>query len=216
VRADKTEARVSVWEVAETLRERILAGFYPAGHHLRETAVAADLNVSRTPVREAFQRLAADGLVDLYPNRGARVTGFSDDELNEIFSLRVLLEGYAARLAAQRITDDILEQLETLELEMERAARRRGDTGRESIALLNTRFHLLILETSGNDRLNALAAPLVRAVVTPMFVKYADADVHRSLFQHTQLLASFRARDGEWAEAVMKAHLLSARDAVHE
>ncbi len=105
------DRRVSVLFVTETIRDRILAGVYPAGHHLRENALATDLKVSRTPVREALQRLAADGLVDLSRNRGARVTGFTGEELDEIYGLRVLLEGYGAKLAATRMTDESLERL---------------------------------------------------------------------------------------------------------
>ncbi len=207
--------RVSVLQVTETIRDRILSGAYPAGHHLRESAVAADLNVSRTPVREALQRLAADGLVDLSPNRGARVTGVTEDELHEIFSLRVLLEGYGARRAATRMDDATFAELEDLSRRME-AASRAGSKARDDVAALNTRFHLLILQASGNERLNALAASLVRVVVASMFERYSERDVDRSVRHHAELVAAFKARDGEWAEAVMRAHLLSARRSVHE
>src|SRR5258708_39086223 len=89
--------------VLDSLRDRILSGAYAVGFHLRESQVAAELGVSRTPIREALQRLAVEGLIDLYPNRGARVAGWSEQELEEIFGLRILLESYGARLAAPRI-----------------------------------------------------------------------------------------------------------------
>lgn len=204
--------RVSVLFVTETIRDRILAGVYPAGHHLRENAIATDLKVSRTPVREALQRLAADGLIDLSRNRGARVTGFTGEELDEIFGLRVLLEGFGARLAAIRMTDEPLEQLQQLDRQMAAA----GEAARENLAVLNIKFHLLILETSGNERLQTLASSLVRIVATSVFERYSESDVSRSIHHHGELIAAFRAKDGDWAEAVMRAHLLSGRRSVHE
>jgi DNA-binding GntR family transcriptional regulator len=208
--------QVSVLFVTETIRDRILAGVYPAGHHLRESAIATDLKVSRTPVREALQRLAADGLIDLSRNRGARVTGFTEDELDEIFGLRVLLEGYGARLAATRMNDEALRRLQDLNRQMEAVAADTRETARESVAALNTRFHLLILETAGNERLRTLASSLVRIVGRSMFERYSDSDLSRSSHHHRELIDAFRATDGDWAEAVMRAHLLSGRRSVRE
>lgn len=203
--------RASVLAVTETIRDRILSGDYPPGHHLRETAVAADLNVSRTPVREALHRLAADGLVELYPNRGARVAGWSDEEVEEIFGLRVLLEGYAASRAAAQMDDETLAELTELAARMEEIDEADGDGARDEIAELNVAFHLLILDRAGNPQLTAFASSLARLLVHDAFQRFSEMAVRRSFSHHAELIGAFRARDGEWAGAVMRAHLLAGR-----
>src|SRR5262249_20109196 len=87
--------RQAAHEAADVIRESILAGRIPAGARIGEVDLARQLSVSRTPIREALSRLAAEGLVELSPNRGARVTSWSTAELREIFELRLRLEPYA-------------------------------------------------------------------------------------------------------------------------
>ena len=203
--------RAGVLDITETIRDRILSGDYPAGHHLRETAVANDLKVSRTPVREALHRLAADGLVELHPNRGARVAGWTDEEVEEIFGLRVLLEGYAARLAATRIDAVTLAGLEELAARMESTDETGDDAERDEIAELNVAFHLLILECAGNAQLTSFASSLARLLVHDAFQRFSESAVRRSFSHHAELIAAFRVRDADWAEAVMRAHLLAGR-----
>ena len=93
------------------LRELILAGSLAAGAKLGETELANRLDVSRTPVREALSRLAAEGLVEIVPNRGARVAKWSDHDLEQIFELRLRLEPYAVGLAVPRLTNADLDEL---------------------------------------------------------------------------------------------------------
>ena len=96
------------------LRDLILGGSIPAGAKLGEADLASRLDVSRTPIREALSRLAAEGLVELVPNRGARVAHWTDEELEQIFELRLRLEPYAVGLAVPRLTDSDLDDLDTL------------------------------------------------------------------------------------------------------
>src|SRR5215203_6092246 len=90
------------------IREGILSGELARGQRLREEELALRAGVSRTPVREALRRLDAEGLVDFTPNRGARVTAWSERELEDVYEARALLESYGARLAATRVTAEEL------------------------------------------------------------------------------------------------------------
>src|SRR6187397_2530431 len=96
------------------LRDLILTGDLEPGSRLGEADLATRLQVSRTPIREALPRLAAEGLVELIPNRGARVVSWSTEDLEQIFEIRLRLEPYAVSLAVPRLTDDDLDELQEL------------------------------------------------------------------------------------------------------
>ena len=106
---DKASLREKVFKVS---RESILEGKYKPGDALRETTIAKELNVSRTPVREAIRQLELEGLVHSIPNKETVVTGVSQEDVQDIFMIRSSLEGMAAKLAAERITPEELGDLE--------------------------------------------------------------------------------------------------------
>ena len=136
------------------IRAQILSGERQGGDWLREGDLAESVGVSRTPVREALRRLTAEGLVSYERNRGVQVAAWTAEDLNEIFSLRSLLEPWACRLAATAATVD-LDELDRLAHDMDAAARGSvADVDR--ITELNNRFHRLILEGSNNRRLGSV------------------------------------------------------------
>jgi DNA-binding GntR family transcriptional regulator len=195
------------------IRSRILLGQYATDIHLTEMDLAKELDVSRTPVREALHRLAAEGLVSLSPNRGVKVIGWSDEEVGEIYELRALLESFGARLAAARINKGDLDWLRGLVEEMDELER---DTGRperfEQIALLNNEFHLGILQATGKQSFVTILTSLLHVpLVARTFVRYSPADLQRSANHHHELISALEAGDGLWAESVMRSHILAAR-----
>src|SRR5512138_1980308 len=105
-------AVAAVDRAMEILRGRILAGEFSAGERLGEVELAADMGMSRTPVRQALLQLAAEGLVEVAPNRGARVIARSTTELEYVFELRARIEGLAARQAASRATPEQVAELD--------------------------------------------------------------------------------------------------------
>ncbi len=193
------------------LRRRILAGALPAGTHLGEAETAGSLGVSRTPVREALQRLSADGLVDLLPHRGAQTISWTPAELANVFELRALLEPYgAARAASRALTEAELAGLTELCDQMETAAAN-SDFGR--VAELNTTLHGTILAAAGNPRLTDLVQTIVLVpVVIGTFSRYDADSLRRSMHHHRELVAALRAADPAWAESVMRAHIRAAAD----
>ncbi|WP_030175464.1 GntR family transcriptional regulator [Spirillospora albida] len=189
-----------------TLRQMILSGEAAAGSRLGEAELAETLGLSRTPVREALQRLGADGLVEVLPHRGARVVRWSRADLEEIFELRALLEPYAAERAARRRPDAaVLAELTALCDAMERS----GDPA--EIARLNSAFHGAVIDASGNRRLPALLTSVMHApLIVGTFRRYDAGALARSMNHHRELVAALTAGDPDWAGSVMRAHIRAA------
>jgi DNA-binding GntR family transcriptional regulator len=198
-----------------TLRSGILDGRYPPGERLGEIEVAAEIGLSRTPVREALRRLGSEGLVDVLPNRGARVRTWTVDDLEQTYELRAVLEGLGARRAAGRISAEQLAELDRLADEMvgcDPSLGRRPAGDFDDLAARNARFHAVIVEASGSDRLAATLAGLIQLpLVMRTYRRYTPAALARSHAHHRELVDALAARDGVWAESVMRSHVLAAR-----
>lgn len=196
----------------EELRRLILSGDLQMGARLGEVELASSLNISRTPIREALRRLAADGLVEVESNRGARVVSWTDEDIDEIFVLRSLLESHGAALAARSISDEDIDGLEQLCGDMEALIPERCGSGIEQLNDLNREFHARILVASGSARLPGLVASVVQMPLAQRtFSRYSDEAMARSAHHHRELVAAFRARNPAWARAVMEAHIQAAR-----
>lgn len=195
----------------ETLRQMILTGEARAGSRLGEAEMAELLRLSRTPVREALQRLDSDGLVELLPHRGARVVSWTPADLEEIFELRGQLEPYgAARAARQGLSADVLDEMDGLCVQMEKCA---ADHDFPGLAGLNSRLHGGVIAGSGNGRLADLIKTVIHVpIVTGTFARYDAVSLRRSMGHHRELVAALRARDPAWAEAVMTSHIRAAAD----
>lgn len=194
------------------IRGGILDGTFELGARLPEEDLAARAGVSRTPVREALRRLAAEGFVTFVPNRGAQVASWTEGDLQEIFELRAMLEGRAAALAAMRVTAGQLDAMADLAGRMEAAAQQGTAGALDRVAELNTTFHRTILIAAASPRLSAmLGAVIVVPLVHRTFHRYTPAALRRSMNHHRELLAAFAAGDPDWARTVMQAHVLAAR-----
>jgi DNA-binding GntR family transcriptional regulator len=195
----------------EAIRRGILAGDWPGGQHLGAADLAHQLGISRTPVREALRRLAAEGLIEAFANRGAFVAEISAGDIDEVFEIRALLESHAAARAATRLAEADIAALAASTECMEAAAGPVRD-----LALLtraNEAFHAAIIAAAANRRLGRLIASVVRlSWVARTFSIYAPADLQRSIAHHREMIAAFRARDAAWAGAVMQSHIRAARD----
>jgi DNA-binding GntR family transcriptional regulator len=201
----------------QSILERISDGTYAAGTRLREEELAEQVGVSRTPIREALRRLAGDGLIEFSPNRGAQVSSWSAREMEEIFGLRALLEGHAARLAAARIEPAELERLAELAREMDDLAAKGTGKALDRLAMLNTEFHQLVISAARSARLAELVTGLIQtALVHRTFRRYGPDHLRRSMDHHRELVSALRRRNPPWAEAVMRSHILSALDVVLE
>lgn len=195
------------------VRDRIMEGAYRPGTRLSEQAIADELDLSRTPVREALRRLSETGLVELKPNQRAQVMGWSMDLLRDTFDTRVLLESEGARRAAGRMSEDGLAELSDLMLAMEEAVERAEADEGDVVAVLNQRFHELIMTASGQDQIIRLTANL-RFQPRMTGAGGAGRDFRlRANHQHREIHRAIEAGEPEWAEAAMRSHLLAARHA---
>lgn len=194
------------------LRGLILAGDLAPGERLGEVELAEVLGMSRTPVREALRRLSSQGLVEVEQHKGARVTDWSTDELDQVFVLRAHLEGLAAAGAARAATDEQVEELDRIASELASWALPLETRDLARVTELNSAFHAGLLAIAGSSTLSgALSGLLHRSVLSRTQHSFDEAAMRRSVHHHLEIVAALRAHDPVWAESVMRSHLLSAR-----
>jgi len=197
--------------VYRSVRKRIVDGEYPGGTHLSTEALAGSLGVSRTPVRGALRRLQAEGLVELHVNRGAFVASWTRNDVDEVFNLRVLLEGNACEHAAMRIGPEAIARMQALCASMDEVAAASATGRSDKLTALNEEFHRLILQECGQPRLANIVKTLVDlSMVMRTFSAYSREELMRSMEHHRELVAAFRSHDPGWAGSVMRSHLSAA------
>lgn len=207
-----TEPSTSTTRTVDALRELILRGELQPGERLAEVDLATRLGVSRTPVRSALTQLASEGLVDIAPNRGARVVTWTVQELEDVFDLRTTLEPRAAALAAGNATAGDTAELADLAERMVEVGSPGPRQDLDALAELNRRFHDRLSTLAGNSALaGALSGAVHAPIVLRNFHTYDVASLRRSLAHHGEIVAAIRAGDAVWAEAVMTAHMRNAR-----
>lgn len=199
--------RSLVEQVYARLREQIIEGVFPSGTRLIERDLALSLDVSRVPLREAFVRLQLDGFIDLIPRRGAVVRQLTMRDADELFSVRISLEGLAAQLAAQRSSAEEIEQLKEA-LRQAEAATETDDPG--VISSANAAFHECIVEISGNVLLQRMMA-MISGRVRWLFRLTAERDPTSLCHEHQQLFAAIEKGDAESAAALASEHVRSGR-----
>lgn len=194
------------------IRHAIVTGELAQGEILRETRLAEEIGVSRTPVREALGRLGNEGLVILERHRRGRVAELSEADMVEIFRLRAKVESHACRRAATRITPDAIAELERIEDEMEaRFAEQGWHRHLAHFDRLNNEFHALIARFSESPRVERILAGSLELPAS-IFNRYAEPvelRTRRTHRQHREIIDALRSRNADWAEAAMNAHLLS-------
>lgn len=207
--------RVDNGSIYDSIREGIISGRYAPGERLIETRLAAEHGVSRTRIRDALARLHSDHLVTTAPNRGLVVRPLSVRDIEEVYALRLLLEGYAARTAAATITMRELDQLQELHSrmhEVERAGPSSSDEERltmiRTVTEINNQFHRLIQRASRNGRLETLLHTIVSVpLVFQSFYWYSDRELAQSYTEHGEIIRALEDRDGPRAEELMKVHI---------
>lgn len=211
--------RLDTIEAYHTLRESIVYGVLKPGERLVEERIAHQLGVSRTPIREALAMLETEGLVKSIPKKGTMVRAFTPTEVKELYDLRILLEGYAAQQAAQFITPDELDQLQSLYEEMEACIRsdwHSDEIRSEKVRFLtskNNQFHHIIIQASRNSQLLALIPQVVELpLIFRSFFWYSKEQLIQSNHHHAQLIEAMRRQDAQTAANIMAVHIGAARD----
>lgn len=206
-RIDRSKATLA-HQVEETLRRQIVRGDRPIGSRLNEAEIAANLDVSRGPVREALQRLARDGLVVIEPHRGASVRSLNRDEVVELFAVRVALESEAAGIAAERITDTDLAVLAQMQDQTVTAVAIEGDGAFPDVIDL----HEFIANVAANGRLAAAVQQVNQELRLVRSRSGSSAQrAEEALIEHQALVDALRKRDGASARTCMRRHLEASR-----
>ena len=192
--------------VTDWILKGVHEGRYAPGHRLVESDITQELGVSRGPLREAFRRLAADGILDIQAHKGAAVRRHSRVELVELFRVREVLEGLAARVAAERIDTSGARQKALAMLKHIHKSGPLLDV--EDHIEDNEAFHRAIFELSGNRFLQRVMTPLQMPTYRAAFFRLLkSANRKRSVDQHVAILEAIIAGKPDRAEAEMRKHV---------
>ena len=196
-------------EIADIVRERILKGEYEIGEKIKESSIASELSVSRTPIREAFKMLEEEGLLDYLPNRGCYAKGFTKRDVADIYTVRETLEKLAVTWACERITDEEIEKLEE-QCELMEFYTNKRDV--QKILSMNSTFHDIIYNSSRSrflaQVLRSYKGYLDKARKS---VYYDEAFLDSIQKEHRALLEAIKARDTEKALQAIHEHLDASR-----
>ena len=197
---------VAVSTLSDAIFGLIVSGEYVSGEKLNEVELADRMGVSRTPIREALKTLANTGVVVIEKNKGARVSEFSPESVMATYSTRSLLEPCAARLATEHLTDEDLAALRESAEAMFDMVTGEGDLA--SIAASNNEFHASILSKCPNARMAEISLGMLKPLVASRtFRGYSSVELERSARHHLEIVDALEHRDGEWVEAIMRAHI---------
>ena len=192
-------------EIAGILRERIIKGEYQIGEKLKETQIASELKVSRTPIREAFRILKDEGLIEYRKNRGCFARGFTQRDIDDIYAVRKALEVLAVEWAAKSITPqqlaDLQNQLELMEFYLLRKDSRQ-------VAPLNKGFHDTIYEAAGSRFMAQVLRSYKGYIDDTRKVVLYDQQCQKEILQeHTRIYEALAEGDAEKAKKAMSDHL---------
>ncbi|MBU2712891.1 GntR family transcriptional regulator [Zooshikella harenae] len=176
-------------QAVEYLREKIISGDYGVGEKLVESTLSKDLELSRTTIRMALNTLANEGLVIQKPYAGWRVVSFTEDDLWEIYHLRVALESQAAEMLAERITDEKGAKLKAL-FEQYVALCQSDTVDLDEVCQFDLQLHQLIVELSGSQRLARMYNSVLNQLMMFIRMTHLDFDAKESANSHTQLVAA--------------------------
>lgn len=192
------------------LQNDILNGLYQPGDNLIETKLSEELGVSRTPVREAIRQLELEGLVQSIPNKGAIVKGISTQDIKDIYTIRMLIEGLAARWAAEKITGEELKELQEA-IDLEEFYTVRNDVGH--VLIFDSRFHDIIFKASKSKPLMHTLSTFHHYVQRARVSSLNNPErAQLALEEHKAILRAIMEHDAEKAERLTTLHVRNASD----
>jgi DNA-binding GntR family transcriptional regulator len=201
--------------VVNVLRDKILRGQIKAGEQLRQHAIAAELHVSRIPVREALRQLEAEGLVTIIDHRGAVVSGLSPEEILEMFEIRMLLESHLLRLSVPQLTDEDLKRSERTLKEYEQALKKKSNVA--NWGERNWRFHSSLYAAASRPRCLSIATNIHnnadRYVRLHLFLVKETKQANE---EHREILKLCQKRDVEKACRALEKHIAQAGQSLAE
>jgi DNA-binding GntR family transcriptional regulator len=202
---NKIELTTAHKEVAALISKMINNGELRKGEKVNEMRLCDLLGVSRTPIREALRTLNTQGLIDLVPHRGAFVSQFSTDEINDMFDVMSMLEGMCARLATQKMSNANFKKIEEFHQKLED---KYSAKDHKAYLEINSQYHSFIQEIAENKTLNEVVNGIRQKILLYRHKQlYEHKRFDHSIQEHRDLLEAFRKRDSKKAEKMMKRHL---------
>jgi DNA-binding GntR family transcriptional regulator len=195
----------------EYLKSAVLSGRFTPGERLTEEHLAREMGISRTPVREALRKLESEGLIKALETRGFVVSRDSREEVEEIFDIRAVLEGFALRVISGRVTEEVLGQLHGC---IEKAEEALGRNRIDDVFHWNTRFHdLLHGFITDKTRLHDMMVTMRKYVLLYRrdTLQYPDGG-RRTVDGHRKIVLALRLRDPDLCERVMREHIQQAKE----
>lgn len=189
-------------KILETMREAIIKGTLKPGEKVAEPELAERFGISRTPIREAFRQLESEGYLTVIPRKGAVVTGLSERDIEEFYAIKSILEGYAARMAAEKLTEKEIQRLETINERLEKLAEE-GDV--KTFFRVHSEFHELFIRAAGNEKLAELIDQVGRRFNRLRMASLSlPGRMDISVQEHRKIIRAFRDRNGEAADNLVK------------
>jgi DNA-binding GntR family transcriptional regulator len=200
--------------VLDAIREAIINGTLKPRERLMEIQLAEELGVSRTPIREALRKLELEGFIVMVPRKGAYVADISIKDIADVFEIRAALEALAAGLAAERITDEELEEMERLVAEKAEAI---TEHDMDRLIRVDTLFHEAIYKASRNQRLTNIINNLREQIQRYRTTSLAyPGRMKRSLEEHRSIVEAIQSRDTQVAQQVTREHIENAENSMIE
>ncbi|MCO0636108.1 GntR family transcriptional regulator [Lutimaribacter sp. EGI FJ00014] len=199
----------------QAIRKNILTGKLEEGERLTETRLSDDLGLSRTPIREAIGRLVLEGFIERQSGYTTRVAHFPEDEAEQIYEIRRLMECYSVQRAARLATEEDIAELRRINAAMKADTPPRDEAANQRLTEANEAFHRAIVAAARSPRLTALmTTALDVSMVVRTYSMYSEKDLMRSLNHHAEIIDAIEARAPKWAASVMSAHLLAGASRV--
>lgn len=208
IRREVTDKYSLRGRVYHRIREDIISGHYKKNEELREAAIASELGVSRTPVREALRQLELEGLVAIVPNKGAYVKGFTDKDIHDIYIIRSLLEGLCAKWAAENITEEQMKEMEE-SVDLSEFHLHKGNV--EQFIEQDSRFHEIMYQASGSKVLEDLLTDYHQYIkpVREASIAAKNRSGHTNI-EHRNIMLAIKEKDGRRAEKLANQHILNS------
>ncbi len=189
-------------KILETIRDAILKGSLKPGERVSEPDLAERFGISRTPIREAFRQLESEGYLVVVPRKGAVVASLSERDIEEFYAIKIILEGFAARMAADKLTEKEIERLESINERLHKIAKD-GDV--KTFFRVHNEFHEVFIKAAGNDKLSEMINQLVMKFKRLRLASLSQPGrMVVSIEDHQDMIQAFRDHDGNRADSLVR------------
>ncbi len=189
-------------KILETIRDAILKGTMKPGERVSEPDLAERFGISRTPIREAFRQLESEGYLEVVPRKGAVVASLSERDIEEFYAIKIILEGFAARMAAEKLTGKEIERLESINERLHKIAKE-GDV--KTFFRVHNEFHEVFIKAAGNDKLSEMINQLVMKFKRLRLASLSQPGrMEVSIEDHSDMIQAFKDHDGNRADSLIR------------